>query len=166
MHVLTSRFDSARTGANLKEKVLTTSNVNVYPMQTKKGRFFQVSEQLTASLPVKTAGAGISRALAVGGKTVSLDGVSFALERDELQLDRARDRAFADARRKAERYALLSGRTLGKVVVVTETLHSPAKPYDGASLASTYQARKLADLRLYAGTSEVSVSVSVRWALV
>jgi hypothetical protein len=28
VHVLTSRFDSARTGANLKEKVLTTSNVN------------------------------------------------------------------------------------------------------------------------------------------
>ena len=28
VHVLTSRFDSARTGANLKERVLTTSNVN------------------------------------------------------------------------------------------------------------------------------------------
>jgi hypothetical protein len=27
VHVLTSRFDSARTGANLKEKILTTSNV-------------------------------------------------------------------------------------------------------------------------------------------
>src|SRR3954451_24518387 len=28
VHVLTSRFDAARTGANVKEKVLTTSNVN------------------------------------------------------------------------------------------------------------------------------------------
>lgn len=143
---------------------IQTQNVSVYPMQTKKGRVFQVSEQLTAVLPVKTAGAAISQALLVGGKSVSLDNVSFALEKDEALLNRARTEAFADAKQKAERYARLSGRSLGKVQLVSESLRSPATPYPAGS-ASFASLRAAKDVRLYAGTSEVSVSVSIRWSL-
>lgn len=143
---------------------IQTQNVSVYPMQTKKGRVFQVSEQLTAVLPVKTAGAAISQALLVGGKSVSLDNVSFALEKDEALLNRARTEAFADAKQKAERYARLSGRSLGKVQLVSESLRSPATPYPAGS-PSFASLREAKDVRLYAGTSEVSVSVSIRWSL-
>ncbi len=143
---------------------IQTQNVSVYPMQTKKGRVFQVSEQLTAVLPVKTAGAAISQALLVGGKSVSLDNVSFALEKDEALLNRARTEAFADAKQKAERYARLSGRSLGKVQLVSESLRSPATPYPAGS-PSFASLRAAKDVRLYAGTSEVSVSVSIRWSL-
>jgi uncharacterized protein YggE len=162
-----ARIRSELRAAGAKGTAIQTSGLSVYPQQTKKGRIFQVSEQLSATLPVKTAGAAISNALTVGGRAVTLQSISFALEQDDALLNKAREEAFADAKQKAERYARLSGRTLGKVQLVSETLRSPTTPSYGGSLGDSLlsAARKAVDVRLYAGTSEVSVSVSVRWAL-
>ena len=145
---------------------IQTADVNIYPTYSKKGRRYQVSEQLTAKLHnLKTAGRAISNAVAVGGPGLSLQGVSFSLEDNEALLNKARDEAFADAKQKAERYAHLSGASLGKVSLVTESVLSPPVAYDKQVFRGALTAATDASVPLYAGTSDISVSVTVRWAL-
>ena len=125
---------------------IQTSDVNIYPVSTKKGRRYQVSEQLTAKLrDLKTAGRAITNAVTVGGPGISLQGVSFSLEDNAKLLNEARDEAFADAKQKAERYARLSGASLAKVELVAETTQSPQVDFtterDSARLVAKRSAR-------------------------
>jgi len=170
----TANLQIARVRAQLRKDGargtdIATSDVSIYAVQTKQGRRFQVSEQLTAKLhDIKTAGKAITNAVTVGGKGISLQGVSFALEDNVKLLNKARDAAYADARQKAERYARLSGAKLGKVQLVAETTLSPSVSYGQSfkSALGNFPRAAAADVPLYAGTSQVSVSVTVRWALV
>jgi len=57
---------------------------------------------------------------AVGQGANNLYGLSFGLQEPEPKLDEARRDAIADARRKAELYALAAGVTLGEVVSISE----------------------------------------------
>lgn len=160
-----ARIEASLRSHGAKKQDLQTSNVSIYPMDTKKGRRYQVSEQLTAKLhDLKSAGNAISAAVTAGGSGVTLDGVSFALEDNVALLDAARDKAYADARRKAEHYARLAGGGLGKVQIVSETIESP-QIYDGFKGALRGAAPQASDVPLYAGSSQVNVRVTVRWAL-
>ncbi len=84
-------------------------------------------------------------------------------------LKQARDNAYADAdaKDKAQRYAQLSGRTLGDVQLIAESTQAPQQlPAALDSFRSlSPAAAKVADAPLDAGSSQVSVSVTVRWAL-
>ena len=82
-------------------------------------------------------------------------------------LEQARDNAYADAKDKAQRYAQLSGRTLGDVQLIAESSQAPQQlPQTLDSFrAVAASAGKVADVPLEAGSSQVSVSVTVRWAL-
>jgi uncharacterized protein YggE len=149
-------------------KDLQTSDVSVYPDFDNRGRpnGYRVSETLTAKLrDLNKAGQAISDAVQAGGDEAVVQGVSFSLEDNADLLAQARDQAFADAKAKAERYARLADRTLGEVQLVAETA-SPQQPqpvpyaYDAAR-----QAAGKTVVPLDAGTADVSVSVTVRWAL-
>lgn len=144
---------------------IQTSDLSIYPVSTKKGRRYDVSETLTAKLrDLHRAGAAISHAVAAGGAGISLQGVSFTLEDNAGLLDQARQRAFADARQKAERYAKLSGSTLGKVLLVSETTQAPDVGRE-LSFDSASAGRAIAPVPLYAGSSSLTVTVTVRWSL-
>jgi uncharacterized protein YggE len=97
-----------------------------------------------------------------GGDDTVVQGVSFALEDNAALLEQARDDAYADARAKAERYAHLSGRSLGAVQLVAETA-DPAQVQPMPYAASALQDKR--SLAIDPGTSDVTVSVTVRWAL-
>jgi uncharacterized protein len=148
-------------------KDLQTSDVSVYPDFDNRGRpnGYRVSETLTAKLrDIAKAGRAIADAVEAGGDEAVVQGVSFSLEDNVALLAQARDAAFAEAKAKAQRYAELSGRTLGEVQLVAET-SSPMQPqpipyaYDGASRALK------SPVPIDAGTSDVSVTVTVRWSL-
>ncbi|MFI6497253.1 SIMPL domain-containing protein [Nonomuraea typhae] len=62
------------------------------------------------------------------GEEARLNGVSFDVSDPVGPLRQARDRAFQDARAKAEQYAQLSGRPLGQVVGITEVMEPPPMP--------------------------------------
>jgi uncharacterized protein YggE len=149
------------------DKDLQTSEVSVYPDYDNKGRpnGYRVSETLTAKLrDLKKAGQAIADAVAAGGNEAVVQGVSFALEDNVRLLEQARDGAFAEAKAKAERYAQLSGRALGEVQLVAETSNPLATQpiptaYDRAALAAAKP------VPIDAGTTDVSVTVTVRWAL-
>jgi uncharacterized protein YggE len=150
-------------------KDLQTSDVNISPSYDGKGKRdgYVVSETVTAKLRhLDNAGKAISDAAMAGGNSATVMGVTFALEDNAALLGQARDAAYADAKAKAQRYADLSGRALGKVQLVTETVSPPQELYQyGKALATAGRAGAASPVPIDAGTSQVSVSVTVRWAL-
>jgi uncharacterized protein YggE len=145
---------------------LQTAGVDVGQAYDVKGQRagYQVGETLTAKLrDLARAGRAISDAVLAGGDAAVLQGVTFDLEDNAALLSRARDAAYADARAKAQRYADLSGRRLGQVQLVTESASVPPVPrqYLDASTAGA----SVAAVPLDPGSAQVSVSVTVRWAL-
>lgn len=157
---------AAVSKAGVADKDVQTTGLNVYPAYDNKGRIdgYQVSEQVRVVLrDLGRAGRTIGAAVQAGGDAARLEGVSFSLEDNARLLAQARDAAFADARTKAERYADLAGRKLGVVQLVTETVSDP-RPVAFATLAKAADAASQA-VPIDAGTSQVSVSVQVRWSL-
>jgi uncharacterized protein YggE len=147
------------------DRDLQTSDVSVYPETDSRGRpiGYRVTETLTAKLRhLDTAGRAIADAVDAGGNETVVQGVSFALEDNAALLAQARDDAYDDARTKAERYARLSGRSLGDVQLVAETADpAQAQPVPYGALAD----KAAASLPIDPGTSDVVVTVTVRWAL-
>ena len=145
-----------------------TSQVDVQPSYDSKGQRdgYVVNEQLTAKLhDLAAAGRVISDAVTAGGSEATLQGVAFSLEDDAALLAKARDAAYADAKAKAQRYAELSGKRLGDVQLLEETV-TPSQPDPRAVEASLSSSAKAASpVPLDAGTSQVRVSVRIRWSL-
>ena len=80
---------------------------------------FQASNQVTVKIrDIDKLPALLDRAIAAGANEMS--GIEFVITEQSKLLDRARDDAIADARRKAELYAQAAGSKLGPVVSITE----------------------------------------------
>lgn len=151
----------------VEPKDMQTSDVSLYPSYTSKGvpNGYTVSESLTIKLRnLARAGKTIGEAVTAGGNAARLQGVSFALEDNAKLLEQARDAAYGEAKAKAERYAQLSGRSLGQVELVSEQVPQGDQPMPYArSLASAPAGDS--SVPLDAGQSQVSVSVTVRWSM-
>jgi uncharacterized protein YggE len=157
---------AALTRDGVADKDLQTADVQVGPTYDNRGKpnGYQVTETLTAKLRnLGKAGKTIGDAVTAGGSEAVLQGLSFALEDNARLLAQARDAAFADAQAKAERYAQLAKRTLGAVELVTESTSTTQPVPMAAPLA--YRTADQAAVPVSPGTSDVSVSVTVRWAL-
>ena len=168
-NALQSRVAAALKKDGVPAADLQTSNVSVNQSYDGHGRRdgYRVDETLTARLhDLSRAGRVIGDAVTAGGSSAVLQGVGFVLEGDSVLLGRARDAAFADARAKAQRYAELAGRTLGEVQLVAETTTPPPdlRTFDATSGASGRTALA-ATVPLETGSQQVSVSVTVRFAL-
>lgn len=151
----------------IADEDLQTAGVQVFPRYDDQGRRvtgYTVGEDVNVTVrDLDAAGETISAAVGAGGNAARLSGVTFALEDDEELLAAARERAFAQARAKAEQYAVLVGRDLGEVLSVRETLQpSGPVPY-GARAESA--AGAASDVPLAPGSARVTVAVDVRWAL-
>jgi uncharacterized protein YggE len=139
-------------------------NVALYPRFDRDGQEitgYSARHDLSVTVrELDRAGAVIGAAVDVGGDDARLQGLSLALDDDAAVQAEARAEAFDAARRKAEQYAELTGRTLGDVVSVREQVAS-AGPVPGfASDAAAAEAVPIA-----AGSAEVVVTVQVRWSL-
>lgn len=160
-----SALRAALVRGGVAARDLQTSDVSVHPELDNRGRphGYRVTETLTVKLrDLRTAGRTLTRAVEAGGDEAVVHGVSFALEDNAALLEQARDDAFAAAKAKAERYAALSGRSLGEVQLVAETADpGRARPVAYATLAQ----KAASSLDIDPGTSDVSVTVTVRWAL-
>lgn len=146
---------------------LQTADVSVYPSYDGQGHRngYSVSQTLTAKLrDLRRAGAVMSRAVAAGGREAVLQGVTFSLEDNKALLQQARVAAYDDARDRAAEYARLAGRALGAVQLVTESTAAPAQPFRSAAVPAAAAADG-ASVPIEAGSQQVSVSVTVRWAL-
>ena len=162
-----SRVREALRSDGVDAKDLQTAEVSLYPSFDSKGRpnGYLVSESTVAKLRnLDRAGRTIGDAVTAGGNATRVQGVSFALEDNAALLGQARDAAYAEAKSKAERYAQLSGRSLGQVELVDEEAPGGDVPIPYARTASLAAAPG-ADVPIEAGQAQVSVSVTVRWSL-
>lgn len=107
------------------------------------------------------AGALISQAAEAGADATRISGLSFDIEDDSALLAQARRKAFDEAKAKAELYAQASGRGLGRVVSVNESITAP----EVSHRASAYPAAAASALvPIQPGEQRLSVTASVEWA--
>jgi uncharacterized protein YggE len=146
---------------------IQTSGLSIYPNYSGSSgvpKGYQVSEQLTITLRrLSVAGGQISAAAHAGGNATVIDGVSLNLSDTSTLLASARARAVADAKAKAAAYARALGRPLGPVVSLSET--PAAQPYPVPEFATPTASRAAASVPVHPGTQQLSVTVTVIFAL-
>lgn len=124
---------------------------------------YAVSNLVEAKIrQVDRAGAILTAVADAGGDATRIQGVSFALEDDGEQVAAAREAAFADARARAEQYAELAGVSLGGLIGITDVTVSTPRP---AETLGAEAARADSPVPIEPGAQQVTVSVTVRWAL-
>jgi uncharacterized protein YggE len=105
----------------------------------------------------------ISDAATAGGDATRINGVSFSIDDRTNLLAQARDAAFADARAKAEQYAKLAGRSLGRVSVITE---GPANDGGGVVYPMARDAMSAGSpVPVSPGSQDVTLTTTVTWEL-
>lgn len=151
-------------------KDLQTSGLSVQPHYTYTGSTskldgYEVSENLSVVLrDLAKAGSVISDAAQVGGNELQLAGATLDLDEDDALIAQARQAAFADAKAKAAAYADAAGRSLGAVVSISESTSSQPQPITyAAPMAAASGA--MAPVPIEAGSQDVTVTVSVVWAM-
>ena len=166
-HAMTRVTDALKHNG-VDSKDLQTAGLDIYPQYSNDGRTvtgYQASQNLTVTFrDVDKAGSLISKAVSAGGDAVRMSGLSFQIDDDSTLLADARSKAFDDAKSKAQLYGDASGRGLGQVVNVSETVSGQDTPYPVPYAAAADSVRgKSVDVQ--AGQQQLSVTVTVTWSL-
>lgn len=111
---------------------------------------------------VERAGEVLQAAVDAGGDAARLRVVRFDVEDDDQLLADARERAFADARDKAEQYARLAGRELGELRALHE---GRATPHGLGPFPEDAAAAPPAAVPVEPGTEHLTVRVTAVWSL-
>ncbi len=156
------------TGRGVAAKDLKTTGLSVNPnyvygsgAPTLDG--YVAAEDLSVTLrDLGKAGEIVTAVTEAGGKQVSLGGLSLDLQGDSALITAARKAAFDDAKAKAEQYAGLANRSLGRVVTMTEHVDVPQQQQ---MYAAAPAAVRDAAVPIAAGSQNVSVDVTVVWSL-
>ena len=149
-------------------KDIATTSLTVYPEYnyTQDKGSVQIGYRASQSFTVvvknaANAGVVIDAIAAAGGDYLQLQGVSPFVIDNSKATEAARAAAVKNAKAKAASYAKLMGVKLGKVNYLTEGGASYNPPIYGVAKAAADSATVI-DL----GTQDVSVSISVQWALI
>ena len=148
---------------HLEASAIATQSLDVWPGHDDVGQRagFDARHTLALRCPDLAVAGALVQALAeeVGDRLV-VDGVNLAAVPTDDDLRTARERAFADARARAEHLAGLSGASLGTVLSVSEGGGGAARDSDVRFLEAK------ADAGFEGGQEDVSVVVTVTWDLV
>ena len=152
---------------NVADKDIQTSYVSLYPIYGQDGANkisgYQLANRVTVVIhDVSKVSTIIDSAIKAGGNPVRVQGISFGIDNPEAALAQAREKAYADARAKAEQYAKLAGVTLGRVMHIIEGGGIPPMPRPYAEMSAMRSAVGAASpTPIQAGEQEVSVTVEV-----
>ena len=151
--------------ADIATQAVTVGPTYTYPAdggQTLTG--YQASQSLTVTLrDLTTAGATLDAVVAAGGNAARVDSLSTFVTDPAIAANKARAQAVDIARAQAEQYAQLLGFTLGPVASVSESSTSNG-PVPMAMADSAAGAEKV-PTPVEAGTTQVSVTLSVAWSI-
>lgn len=159
-------------GQGVAEKDIQTRDVSVRPRfaePTEDGGRPSIEGYVASNLvevkirDVDAAGDVLQAVAEAGGDATRIRGVSFALEDNQQLLEAAREAAFQDARDKADQYAALADRELGRLVAISEQTTTPAPVEQFREGRAAEQA--LAAPPVQPGQQEVVVRVQARWSL-
>ena len=156
----------ALKGAGIDEKDYQTSRLSLQPQYATSSKTaerpgvvgFRASNRVTIKIRDVTKVASVIDVL-VGAGANEIGGINFMVSQASKLLDEAREKAVADARRKAEIYARAAGVTLGAPLSVSEEGNAPPMPYRRMS------ADMAAKAPVAQGEETLSVTVSVSWAI-
>jgi uncharacterized protein YggE len=154
----------ALKGAGIEEKDFQTSRLSLQP-QSAPNRTgpsaivgYRASNRVTIRLRDVTKVANVIDTL-VGAGANEIGGINFMVSQASKLLDEARERAVADARRKAEIYAKAAGVTLGAPLSISEEGNAAPIPYRRMAVGMA------ATAPVAQGEETLQVNVSVFWAI-
>jgi len=158
----------ALKGANIDDKDIQTSRLSLQPQYASTASSrpgptsiigYRASNHVTVKLRDVAKVAGVIDTLVAAGAN-EIGGINFTVSQASKLLDEAREKAVADARRKAEIYAKAAGVTLGAPLIISE---------GGAPVIPLFRARMApmaaASTPIAQGEETLSVSVNVTWAI-
>jgi len=154
----------ALKGAGIDEKDYQTSRLSLQPQYApnRSGPSpvvgYHASNRVTVRIRDVTKVANIIDLL-VGAGANDIGGINFVVSQASKLLDDAREKAIADARRKAEIYAKAAGVTLGEPLSISEEGGS-VPVFRGKMAAPMATAAPVAQ-----GEETLSVTVSMSWAI-
>ncbi|GAB3128221.1 SIMPL domain-containing protein [Tsukamurella serpentis] len=154
---------AAANGVDAKD--ITTANVRVSPRYGPDRAIssYEATQALTLKVrKLDTASKLLGDLATAGGDATRINSVGFDVENDSTLKATARDKAFAEAKARAEQYAELAGGKLAEVRTVTEG--APVRPA-GAQERSSLPASGAAPVPIQAGDQTLSVTVTVVWRL-
>ena len=159
-----SAVQRALLSAGVPQVDLRTSELGIrteYDHQGRRVAGFVVSQGLHVVVrDLSAAGGLLSAAAGAGGDSTRVNGLRLDVEDDAALLAEARTQAMADALLRAETYASAAGRRVGRVVRISEG--SGAQP---VPVRVRMMAEESGGVPMQAGSHEVSVTVTVEWAL-
>jgi uncharacterized protein YggE len=154
----------ALKGVGLEDKDIRTSRLSLQP-QSAPNRSgpsaiagYRASNRVTIRVRDVTKVAGVIDTL-VGAGANEIGGINFVVSQASKLLDEARERAVADARRKAEIYAKAAGVTLGAPLSISEEGNSAPVPYRRMA------AGMAASAPVAQGEETLAVTLSMSWAI-
>jgi uncharacterized protein len=154
----------ALKGAGIDEKDYQTSRLSLQPQSSSKSNGpptitgYRASNRVTIRLRDVTKVANVIDTL-VGAGANDIGGINFMVSQASKLLDEAREKAIADARRKAEIYAKAAGVTLGAPLSISES-GAPAPIVFRRMAAGVAESAPVAP-----GEETLQLSVSVSWAV-
>ena len=161
---------AALKGAGLAEKDYQTSRLSLQPQFANRPPSspsappsivgYHASNRVTIKLhDVSKVGAVID--VLVGAGANDIGGINFLVSQASKLLDDAREKAIADARRKAEIYAKAAGVALGAPLSISEVGSAPMPMFRAKMATATFAA----PTPVAQGEETLSVTVNVSWAI-
>jgi len=153
----------------IAEEDIQTQQLTIYPVyeysRDERPRIVGYTVSNLVSVTVRDldrVSEALDAAIEAGGDATRLHGISFEVENREEAIERAREAAMEDARRKAEQLAALAGARLGPPTFISESASTPPTviPFDVAERGAA-----AVETPIEPGTTSVTAVVTVRWAL-
>jgi uncharacterized protein len=154
----------ALKGAGIEEKDIQTARLSLQPQSAPNRNGpsaiagYRASNRVMIRVRDVTKVANVIDTL-VGAGANEIGGINFVVSQASKLLDEARERAVADARRKAEIYARAAGVTLGAPLSISEQGNSAPVPYRRMA------ANMAVSAPVAQGEETLAVTVSVSWAI-
>jgi len=157
----------ALKGAGIEQKDYQTSRLSLQPQFAANYKpserasgivSFRASNRVTVKVRDVTKVASVIDVL-VGAGANEIGGIQFTVTQASKHLDEAREKAIADALRKAEIYARAAGVTLGDPISISEE-GAPTPMFRGKMAAPMAAGAPVAQ-----GEETLSVTVGVTWAI-
>jgi len=155
--------------AGIEDKDVQTSRLSLQPQYAPNRpgpssiTGYRASNRVTVKLHDIGKVAGVIDAL-VGAGANDIGNVNFTVSKPSDLLDQAREKAMADARRKAEIYARAAGVTLGAPLSITEE-GAPAPMFRAKMMPAAPMAMAAPPPPIAQGEETLSVTVAVSWGI-
>jgi uncharacterized protein len=155
---------------DVANKDIQTRSVSLYPNYSpdtaNKIIGYQLSNQVAVCIrDISNTSDIIDAAVKAGGNSARVQGINFGIENPESALAQAREKAYANAKAKAEQYAKLAGVSLGSPLHISEGSDIPATPMPYGEVRMMKASMDGATTPVQAGEQEVSVTVDVMFGI-